>query len=70
MGKTTGFLDYTRTESPSRPPRERVRDWEEFHLPLPELERVQQGGTVHELWRAFLPEWISLRGEDPRLSPP
>ena len=44
MGKTTGFLDYTRTETPCRPPLERVRDWEEFHLPLPEAERVRQGG--------------------------
>ena len=26
-----------------RPPEERVRDWEEFHLPLPQAAREQQG---------------------------
>ena len=34
MGKTTGFLDYARQETSSRPPEERVRDWEPFHIPL------------------------------------
>ena len=39
MGKPTGFLEYTRREDRRRPPAERVRDWEEFHLPLPEDQR-------------------------------
>lgn len=44
MGKTTGFLDYDRQETSARPPEERVRDWEPFHIPLkPEL-RQKQGG--------------------------
>ena len=44
MGKPTGFLEYTRREDRRRPPAERVRDWEEFHLPLPEDQRREQGG--------------------------
>jgi len=44
MGKTTGFLDYERQESSSRPPEERVRDWEPFRIPLPEAVRREQGG--------------------------
>ena len=44
MGKTTGFLDYERRETSSRPPEERVRDWEPFHIPLPEAARREQGG--------------------------
>ncbi len=44
MGKITGFLDYTRQEIPDRPPEERVRDWEPFHLALPEAVRQEQGG--------------------------
>ena len=36
MGKPTGFLEYTRREDTCRDPAERVHDWEEFHLPLPE----------------------------------
>ena len=44
MGKTTGFLDYERRETSSRPPQERVRDWEPFHIPLPKPARREQGG--------------------------
>ena len=43
MGKPTGFLEYTRREDTSRDPAQRVHDWEEFHLPLPEELRRQQG---------------------------
>ena len=44
MGKITGFLEYERQETSSRPPEERVRDWENFHLPVPESVRREQGG--------------------------
>ena len=44
MGKTTGFLEYVRMDEAHRPPQERVHDWEEFRLPLPDAYRVQQGG--------------------------
>ena len=44
MGKTTGFLEYIRKDDPARAPEERVRDWEEFHLALPDAVRAQQGG--------------------------
>lgn len=44
MGKTTGFLEYVRKEDPARPPEERVGDWNEFHLALPNAAREQQGG--------------------------
>ncbi len=43
MGKTTGFLEYIRKDAPLRPAAERVRDWEEFHLPLPDPLREEQG---------------------------
>ena len=32
MGKPTGFLEYERQVSPDRPVRQRVGDWQEFHL--------------------------------------
>ena len=44
MGKPTGFLEYARREDPRRSPAERVRDWEEFHIALPDAVREQQGG--------------------------
>ena len=43
MGKPTGFLEYARRDDLRRPPEERVRDWEEFHIPLPQAVREQQG---------------------------
>ena len=44
MGKPTGFLEYARREDPRRSPADRVRDWEEFHIALPDAVREQQGG--------------------------
>ena len=44
MGKTTGFLEYVRRDDPARAPEERVHDWNEFHLALPDAVREQQGG--------------------------
>ena len=44
MGKTTGFLEYVRQDDRNRAPEERVHDWEEFHLALPEKARQEQGG--------------------------
>ncbi|WP_297999597.1 glutamate synthase subunit beta [uncultured Oscillibacter sp.] len=44
MGKTTGFLEYNRQEASSRPPEERVRDWEPFRIPLRPAVRREQGG--------------------------
>jgi glutamate synthase (NADPH) small chain len=43
MGKTTGFMEYTRTLPVSRPPAERVFDWQEFHEHMPETSLREQG---------------------------
>lgn len=43
MGKPTGFLEYQRQNTAARNPAERVKDWEEFHIPLPAAERERQG---------------------------
>lgn len=43
MGKPTGFLEYRRELPLSRPPEERVRDWEEFHLHAAEAALRRQG---------------------------
>ena len=42
MGKATGFLEYTRTDNRQRPPKERVGDFNEFRVPLPDDERRLQ----------------------------
>src|SRR5215471_9838233 len=36
MGKTTGFLEYTRELPVRRPPAERIKDWFEIYQPFPE----------------------------------
>ena len=42
MGKPTGFMEYPR-ELPWRPPVERINDWNEFHLHMPEAKLRKQG---------------------------
>jgi glutamate synthase (NADPH/NADH) small chain len=44
MGKTTGFLEFTRELPMRRPPSERVNDWFEIYLDFPE-ERIRAQGA-------------------------
>lgn len=42
MGKPTGFLDYERQDSETIPPKKRIQNFKEFHIPLPlEKQRLQ-----------------------------
>jgi glutamate synthase (NADPH/NADH) small chain len=43
MGKPTGFMEFRRTVPLSRHPRERIKDWTEFHEHLPEEQLREQG---------------------------
>ncbi|AFA47531.1 glutamate synthase subunit beta [Acetobacterium woodii] len=43
MGKSTGFLEYKREVPKDREPLERIKDWQEFHLELPEATQQIQG---------------------------
>jgi len=43
MGKTTGFLEFTRESAQRRPPTERIHDWFEVYLPFPEEAIRTQG---------------------------
>jgi glutamate synthase (NADPH/NADH) small chain len=43
MGKTTGFMEYTRELAERRPPAERVKDWFEIYRPFPEDKLREQG---------------------------
>jgi len=42
MGKATGFLEYTRTEAAAKEPLERIKDFNEFHVPLSDEQRKVQ----------------------------
>ena len=43
MGKPTGFLEFQRELPKDRAPLERIADWKEIHLHLPEAELKKQG---------------------------
>ncbi len=43
MGKPTGFKEIQRELPKDRDPRERISDWEEFHLHMPETRLQEQG---------------------------
>ena len=64
MGKPTGFLEYARRETDSRDPAERVRDWEEFHLPLPEDQRrrpAAEGEAAENSFPYYNGEWCKMQ---------
>ena len=49
MGKPTGFLDYEREDARAESPKERIKHFNEFHIPLSEKNsrnRVQDVWTV------------------------
>ena len=49
MGKPTGFMEITRQTSLELPPEERIRNFNEFHVPLHTDEQQAQGAPgVHE----------------------
>lgn len=43
MGKPTGFMEYKREDTPSRDPKERIKDWEEYHEHPSEEQLKKQG---------------------------
>jgi len=43
MGKATGFLEYNRQASKDVAPEDRLKNWDEFHLNLPEEVQKEQG---------------------------
>lgn len=42
MGKSTGFLEYARCETAAKEPMERIKDFNEFHIPMEEQQRREQ----------------------------
>ena len=47
MGKPTGFLEYERKTSTAVKPKVRIKNFDEFHIPLPmEQQRPWQHATI------------------------
>jgi glutamate synthase (NADPH) small chain len=62
MGKPTGFMDYQRELPGDRPPLERIRDWQEFHLHWPEDRQSRQGARCMDCGIPFCHSGILIRG--------
>ena len=70
MGKTTGFLEYSRELAPRRPVLERVNDWFEIYQDFPEASLRQQGARCMDCGVPFcqtgcpvhniIPDWNDL----------
>ena len=54
MGKPTGFLEFERKNNESVEPKERIKNFNEFHEPLPAKERQCQAARCMDCgddWR-------------------
>src|ERR1700686_3133361 len=70
MGKTTGFMDYSRELAPRRPVAERVNDWFEIYQNFPEEKLRKQGARCMDCGVPFcqtgcpvsnlIPDWNDL----------
>jgi len=70
MGKTTGFLEYTRELPQRRPPAERIHDWFEIYRDFPEDKIRSQGARCMDCGVPFchtgcpltniIPDWNDL----------
>ena len=70
MGKTTGFMDYSRELAPRRPVTERVNDWFEIYQDFPEEKLRKQGARCMDCGVPFcqtgcpvnnlIPDWNDL----------
>jgi len=62
MGKPTGFLEYERKTAEAIAPKERIKNFCEFHTPLTEKEQKQQAARCMECGVPFCQAGIDLMG--------
>ncbi|MCX8155901.1 MAG: glutamate synthase subunit beta [Verrucomicrobiae bacterium] len=62
MGKPTGFLEFARELPPEVAPLERIRNWDEFHLPFPEEKLRRQGARCMDCGTPFCHTGMMLAG--------
>ena len=62
MGKPTGFMEYERELPADRSPEERVRDWREFHLHLPDEKLRDQGARCMDCGIPFCHSGTLING--------
>ncbi|MDD2366964.1 MAG: glutamate synthase subunit beta [Desulfuromonadaceae bacterium] len=62
MGKTTGFMEYSREVPVDRSPLERINDWNEFHLEMPDDELCTQGARCMDCGVPFCHSGVLISG--------
>src|ERR1039457_3108925 len=62
MGKPTGFMEYTREVPADRSPLERIKDWDEFHLHMPESDLRTQGARCMDCGIPFCHSGVLING--------
>jgi glutamate synthase (NADPH/NADH) small chain len=62
MGKPTGFIEYLRELPLDRSAVERIRDWNEFHEPMPEASLRQQAARCMDCGTPFCQTGVLLNG--------
>lgn len=62
MGKPTGFLDYERVEATAVSPKERIKNYNEFHTPLSEDEQRKQSSRCMDCGVPFCQSGMTIKG--------
>lgn len=62
MGKPTGFMEYERETAAAVKPKERVKNFDEFHAHLPLQKQMQQGARCMECGVPFCQSGMTLCG--------
>ena len=62
MGKPTGFLEYGRVTMTEEAPKDRIKGFDDFHLPLPLYERQEQGARCMDCGVPFCQSGIMIGG--------
>ncbi len=57
-------MEYSRTENTVRPPLERVKDWEEFHLPISDEQRRLQGARCMNCGVPYCQAGVEFEGKN------
>ena len=62
MGKKTGFLEYERETSKEIEPKERIKNFNEFHVPLPREKQREQAARCMECGVPFCQSGMMIGG--------
>lgn len=62
MGKPTGFIEYNRVNNVATAPTKRIKDFDEFHVPLSDEERRIQGARCMDCGVPFCQSGMMIRG--------